>query len=77
MENLHLRLKDLRKQSGMSLKEVGDKVGLSKTHIWELEQGITANPSLKSSLALANLYGTSLDSLAGVVSTCDPVGYDD
>lgn len=66
MNDLSKRLKALRVDKGVSLKVVGDAVGLSKTHIHELEHGTTKNPSLSSSVKLAKFYGVSLDYLAGI-----------
>ena len=65
MNSIGEKLKSLRKESGLSLKSAGESVGLSKTHVWELENGRTKNPSLKSSKAFSNLYGVSLGFLAG------------
>jgi len=66
MKGLSKKLKTLRREAGYSLQYVGDKVGLSKTHIHELEHGATKNPSLKSSVKLAKLYSVTLDFLAGL-----------
>lgn len=66
MKELSEKLKSLRHEHGYSLQYVGDAVGLSKTHIHELEHGNTKNPSLKSSVKLSKLYGVTLDYLAGL-----------
>ncbi len=59
------RLHDLRLRKGQSLQEVADAVGVSKTHVWELEKGRTENPSLEMLTALANHFGVTIRSLVG------------
>lgn len=39
-------IKDRRKQLGMSLDEVGQAAGCTKSHVWELEQNRTVNPTI-------------------------------
>jgi transcriptional regulator with XRE-family HTH domain len=43
--SLASKLKDLRLKSGKSLQQVADAVGTSKAHVWDLEQGNSANPT--------------------------------
>lgn len=59
------RLHNLRLKKGQSLQEVADAVGVSKTHIWELEKGRTENPSLEMLTRLANHFGITIRSLVG------------
>ena len=40
------RIAELRRSRKESLQDVADAVGVTKTHIWELERGRTSNPSL-------------------------------
>ena len=40
------KLHDLRTTHKLSLQYVADKVGISKAHVFNLEKGITANPSM-------------------------------
>ena len=40
-----------------------DAVGVTKTHIWELERGRTANPSLAVIKGIADHFGVSIASL--------------
>ncbi len=58
---LHARLARLRLEKGLTLQEVADAVGCSKTHIWELEQGRAGNPTISLAAELARYYGVSLD----------------
>lgn len=40
------RIKYLREQSGQSLDDVASAIGISKSHIWDMEQERSKNPSL-------------------------------
>lgn len=55
----------LREQYGLSLQEVADRAGLSKSHVWELEQGRSRNPTVDTAARLARAFGVSLDYLIG------------
>lgn len=63
------RLALLRSQHGLSLQEVADRVGCTKSHIWELEQGRSRNPTINTAVGIANALGVSLDYLTGLSST--------
>ena len=57
------RIAELRRGRNESLQQVADKVGVTKTHIWELERGRTKNPSLSVIQGLADHFGVSIASL--------------
>jgi transcriptional regulator with XRE-family HTH domain len=57
------RIAALRRDAKQSLQDVADAVGVTKTHIWELEKGRTANPSLLVIKGLADHFGISVASL--------------
>ena len=57
------RIAALRRDANQSLQDVADAVGVTKTHIWELEKGRTANPSLLIIKGLADHFGVSVTSL--------------
>lgn len=59
------RIAALRRDARQSLQDVADAVGVTKTHIWELEKGRTANPSLAVIRGLAEHFGVSVASLVG------------
>jgi transcriptional regulator with XRE-family HTH domain len=40
------KLNQLRLRKGESLQQAADGVGISKAHFWELEKGISKNPSI-------------------------------
>jgi len=59
------KLKQLRIKSGRSLQEVADAVQTSKTHIWDMEQGNSANPSRELLVKLADHFRVSVSELVG------------
>lgn len=59
------RIAELRREAKESLQQVADAVGVTKTHIWELERGRTENPSLTVIRGLADHFGVSIASLVG------------
>jgi len=62
---LGARITKLRLQRGESLQQVADAVGVSKAHIWELEKGRAANPSMGLVTRLADYFGVSIGALVG------------
>lgn len=63
-----LRLAELRAERGFTLQEVADRSDLSKSRVWEIEQGRAKNPTLETVMRLADTLGVSLDYLTGVAS---------
>jgi transcriptional regulator with XRE-family HTH domain len=63
--SLATRLNQLRLREHQSLQELADAIGVSKTHIWELEKGRSDNPSLEMLTKLANHFGVTIRSLVG------------
>ena len=59
------RLHDLRVRDKLSLQHVADKVGISKAHVFNLEKGITANPSMDLVVKFAELYRVRVSDLVG------------
>lgn len=59
------RLKELRKDSGLSQSELANQLGLTHTAIglWELNKRI---PNLDAVIKIANFFKVSLDYLAGL-----------
>lgn len=56
-----------RKRAGLSREEVGEKIGRSKDVIGKWERGESSPLLIPDSVALAKLYGCSVDYLAGLV----------
>jgi transcriptional regulator with XRE-family HTH domain len=63
--SLAVRIGKLRRRKVESLQEVADAVGVSKAHIWELEKGRAANPSIGLITRLADHFGVTLTYLVG------------
>jgi transcriptional regulator with XRE-family HTH domain len=54
------KLKKLREKKRQSLQQVADGVGISKVHVWELEKGTSANPSMDLIRSLAKHFGVPI-----------------
>ena len=63
--SLAARIRELRLRSGQSLQKVADAIGVSKTHIWELEKGRSQNPSVELLAKLADHFKVTITSLVG------------
>lgn len=57
---LATKLVGLRRNRGESLQKAADAIGISKAHLWELERGRTANPSMGLVQSLADHYRSSI-----------------
>lgn len=62
--NFGINVRDLRKKSGMSLRELGVKVGMTPAGIGNIERGDSV-PSLISALKISNGLGVNLYELVG------------
>lgn len=51
-ETLAQRMRSARAERGLSLQEVGDLSGMTKSHVWEIEQGRSKNPTVQTILGL-------------------------
>jgi transcriptional regulator with XRE-family HTH domain len=54
-----------RHELGLSLDQLAERIGSSKTHIWSLERRRSKNPTLWMILALCEGLNCSLNSLLG------------
>lgn len=61
--SLGAKLNELRLRKGESLQQTADAVGVTKTHIWELEKGKSANPSAELLRKLADHFKVTVDYL--------------
>ena len=50
-------VRKLRQEQGLSLQELADRAGISKTHVWDIENGNSANPTIATLLALSVGFG--------------------
>jgi DNA-binding XRE family transcriptional regulator len=55
---------DMRFDLGLSLQEVADRAGITKSHMWEIEQGRSANPTIRTVYGLSKALGIPFVSLA-------------
>jgi transcriptional regulator with XRE-family HTH domain len=60
METMGSRIKNLRNAKGMTLKELGDAVGVTKGAVSQWESGGIANIKLPTVLLLCEALGTDL-----------------
>lgn len=59
------RIRELRIAKAMSLQDVATAVGISKAHIWNLEKGVSENPSIELVVKLADLFRVRVADLVG------------
>ncbi len=62
--SLASKLKELRAKNRESLQKVADGVGVSKAHIWDMERGESANPSLELLKKIAEHFNVTVAYLA-------------
>ena len=59
------KAKKLREIHNLSLDEAAKRIGITKSHLWDFEQGNSRNPTLKMIEGLATGYGVSIADLIG------------
>ena len=59
------KLSQLRIANRMSLQDVATAIGVSKAHVFNLEKGATANPSMELVVKLATLFRVRVSDLVG------------
>lgn len=70
------RIKETRKARNMSLDDVAKASGFTKSHVWELEQGRSRNPTVRAVWGLSTALGVSPAWLLGLdtnQSAIDPL----
>lgn len=65
------RLKDLRRDRGLTLTQLAERTGISLSTLSRLESG-QRKPTLELLLPLAKAHGVQLDDLVGAPTTGDP-----
>lgn len=53
-------LKNIRESKGLSLKDIGDFIGSSKSYIWEIESG-KSMPSISKAYAICKVLGHRIE----------------
>jgi transcriptional regulator with XRE-family HTH domain len=64
MTELGKAIKVNRERCGHSLQTLANEARLTKTHVWDLEQGRSRNPTVQTILDLAFALGLSPGALA-------------
>lgn len=64
--SLGTRIRDRRKALGLSLDKVAARAGMSKSYIWEIENGANKNPTIRTALTLARVLGWTLSECIGI-----------
>ncbi|MET3970885.1 transcriptional regulator with XRE-family HTH domain [Bradyrhizobium sp. S3.9.1] len=59
------RIKELRTQKGLTLDQLAQETGSSKSYIWELENKNPPRPSAEKLSAIAGALGVTVDYLFG------------
>lgn len=78
MEAFQRRIAETREARRMSLQEVADASGFTKSHVWELESGRSRNPTVRAVWSLASALGVSPAYLLGLddrKSMLDPLAH--
>ena len=55
------RIREHRKASGLTLQCLAEKVGSSKSYMWQLENTPDPNPGVKLGIKLARAFGTTVE----------------
>ena len=63
--NFARKLSQLRIANRMSLQDVATAIGVSKAHVFNLEKGTTANPSMELVVKQATLFPVPVSDLVG------------
>lgn len=59
------RIKELRTKKGLTLDQLAQETGSSKSYIWELENKNPPRPSAEKLSAIASVLGVTVDYLFG------------
>ncbi|GGP00874.1 helix-turn-helix domain-containing protein [Stakelama pacifica] len=67
------RIAETRAARGMTLQQVADASGITKGHVWELEKGRSANPTVRAVWSLARALAVSPAYLLGMDDKRSPI----
>lgn len=65
MTKIQIRIKELRKEKGLTQKQLANMVGKSETGLASWEQGL-AEPSINDIIKLCEIFGVTADYLIGI-----------
>lgn len=66
VELFQSRIREARKSRGLSLQQVADGSGLTKSYVWELERGNIKNLTVRAAFSMAEALGVSPAYLLGL-----------
>ncbi len=67
MSIIQIRIKELRKENGLTQKQLAKMVGKSETGLASWEQGLS-EPSIADIIKLCEIFSVSADYLIGIVN---------
>jgi|Wag4MinimDraft_11_1082651.scaffolds.fasta_scaffold15304_2 putative transcriptional regulator len=56
------KLREIRKRSGLSVKDIAKSIGISTSHYYKIEEGIR-NPTLKVAKKIAEMLDKNIDEI--------------
>jgi transcriptional regulator with XRE-family HTH domain len=62
-------LRQWRKDNRWTISGFAGLIGMSKSYVWELEHGVTFNPSLETLMAISKHTGTAFTKVALLAAT--------
>lgn len=62
--SMHKMIAEERERLNLSLQQVADRAGITKSHMWELENGRAVNPTIATVNGLARALGIPFVELA-------------
>lgn len=60
------RIHDRRKAMQLTLDQLAARCGMSKSYIWEIENGKNKNPTIRTALVVARALGWTLSEIVGI-----------
>lgn len=60
------RMIELREKRHLTLQDVADRSGLTKSYIWDLEAGNAKNPTIDAAFRISRAFGVSFEYLIGL-----------
>ena len=66
------KIRELRKSKGLTLEQLGEATGSSKSYIWELENRDPPRPSMEKIAKIAAVLGVTADYLADETESSPP-----
>lgn len=59
------KIRCLRRDKGLTLQQVADKVGISHSSIWNIENGVCRNVSMQRLMKIADALGVKVEAILG------------